>query len=91
MTRERKNKPRIGSIWRTSADPKGYRGERMRAESNGSHVFDELVIDDWLHLEQLNHDTWWLRVGDMIIDVRIDPSRKVVATITNKPLLRGSK
>lgn len=28
------------------------------------HVFDELAIDDWFHLEQMDDRVWWLNVGD---------------------------
>lgn len=30
---------------------------------------DEVVIDDWLHLEQMSKREWWLRVGDYTINV----------------------
>ena len=26
--------------------------------------FDELVVDDWFHIEQMDTRTWWMRVGD---------------------------
>ncbi|HVK75725.1 MAG TPA: hypothetical protein VM734_20485, partial [Kofleriaceae bacterium] len=35
-------------------------------------VFDELVIDDWLHLEQMDERSWWMRVGDASISVVVD-------------------
>ena len=25
--------------------------------------FDELVVGDWLHIEQMNHDSYWMLVG----------------------------
>lgn len=33
--------------------------------------FDELVVSPWLHIEQLDAGTWWLRVGDARLEVRI--------------------
>lgn len=32
---------------------------------------DELVVDDWLHLEQMDNQQWWLRVGDARIWIAI--------------------
>lgn len=39
--------------------------------------FDELVIDDWFHIEQMDKRLWWMRVGDLNINihVRSDGSR----------------
>jgi hypothetical protein len=38
--------------------------------------FDELVVDHWLHVEQLNTRVWYLQVGDhqMSIEVKRDGS-----------------
>ncbi len=60
--------PRTGARWRIRAKD----GERtFEAENDG--VFDELVVDQWLHLEQMNDDTWWMRVGDARIDIKVGP------------------
>lgn len=40
-------------------------------------VFDELVVDHWLHLEQLAEREWWMRVGDARILVRVESSGDV--------------
>lgn len=37
-------------------------------------IFDELVVDDWLHIEQLDRSEWWIKVGDAQIFVRINDS-----------------
>lgn len=34
-------------------------------------VFDELVVDPWLHIEKMNDRQWWLRIGDARIWVHI--------------------
>jgi hypothetical protein len=36
-----------------------------------STVFDELVIDDWFHLEQMDDNQWWMRIGDAMVNVRV--------------------
>lgn len=52
-------------------------------------VFDELVVDHWLHVEQLGEREWWMRIGDARIlvlvassgDVRVDVERGFHAPI----------
>lgn len=57
---------RPGMKWRLLA----HAGDTpIEFENRG--VFDELVVDNWLHVEQMDDDTWWLRVGDARISVRI--------------------
>lgn len=38
--------------------------------------FDELVIDKWLHLEQMNDNFWWMRLGDCRIEIHLDDAGK---------------
>jgi hypothetical protein len=48
-----------------------HRGDaNIELENQG--VFDELVLDDWLHVEQMDDAVWWLRVGDarLIVTLR---------------------
>jgi len=50
-------------------------GATEKARAKGS-VFDELVIDDWLHLEQMDTRLWWLCIGDRDLVVAISVPRK---------------
>lgn len=34
-------------------------------------VFDELVVDKWLHVEQMDDDLWWMDVGGVVIWVTV--------------------
>jgi hypothetical protein len=43
-----------------------------------SSVFDEVVIDDWLHVEQMDDNHWWMRVGDACINVTLLDGKAVV-------------
>ena len=67
MSEVRRTVPPIpGSRWRLLArDPKGD----IAIENQG--IFDELVVDDWLHIEQMDEVSWWIRLGDARISVRI--------------------
>ena len=68
--------PKPGARWRILARD----GEReITAENEG--VFDELVIDGWLHLEQMTDDTWWMRVGDARIHIKVLPDGRPEVSI----------
>ena len=76
-----------GACWRVLAhDPRGrrapfsvhsadYRESRSVLSDPtkllGRYVLDELVIDDWLHLEQMATRLWWLRIGDDMVMISI--------------------
>lgn len=51
----------------TKANTRGaYTGEMvdLRSESfNGPVEFDEIVIDNWMHLEQMSKRNWWMGLG----------------------------
>ena len=34
-------------------------------------IFDELVIDDWFHIEQMKKNEWWARIGDAYLWITI--------------------
>jgi hypothetical protein len=38
---------------------------------------DEVTVDPWLHVEQLDDDAWYLRVGDVRIGVTVEPNGSV--------------
>lgn len=77
-----KRKP-PGIDWRVSATdasmvPKGWRMSadelktgRLIFESCG-HVFDELKVDDWIHIERMNDHQWWMRLGEAQFDIIIE-------------------
>jgi hypothetical protein len=55
-----------GKRWRILAHREG---EKIVLENQGA--FDELVVDDWLHVEQMDNNVWWLRVGDVRLFVTL--------------------
>jgi hypothetical protein len=96
VDRSAATKPRGKALWpgyrwrvyahhvkkRGGKDP-GYTGESidLRSDRHGDLVeFDELVIDDWFHLEQMNEREWWLGVGNgddyWHVNVHIDRNGK---------------
>lgn len=88
-----KRKPPIGSRWRILAHDRG--GAPLSVASadisgGGSiaggtllfkrTVFDELVIDDWFHLEQMSRDSWHLIIGDQHHAITIGKDGKPTIT-----------
>jgi hypothetical protein len=74
---------RPGRSWRLSAY---YRNgiKRFEATDAGKFTFDELVVDHWLHVEQMNNRDWWMRIGgDLNLFVHIDGKGKVTVTATS--------
>lgn len=73
MARKRK---RPGYCWRILAwDESDPDVGTVEQEYDGTESvrFDELVIDDWFHLEQMDERIWWMCVGDLHINIRIRP------------------
>lgn len=67
MSKRAKKPVSVTRPWRLSASGQE---ERFRASSedaagpaHGSE-FDELVVADWLHIEQMGDRSWWMRIGD---------------------------
>jgi hypothetical protein len=73
----KRKQPRCGSRWRISAFTIAGKAE---SSSDGTSVLDEVVLDDWLRLEQLDTRKWFLSVGErrMWITVRRDGSVSIV-------------
>jgi hypothetical protein len=68
--------PPFGSSWRLLA----HRGsERIELEDQG--LFDELVVDDWIHLEQMEENIWWVRLGDARITITLAPGEQAIVDI----------
>jgi hypothetical protein len=66
-------KPDCGKAWRVLA----HDGART-VEVQNQGTFDELVVDDWLHVEQMDDEVWWLRIGDARVMVTLGPAEPSV-------------
>lgn len=52
-----------GGKWRILAEGRG--GKRVELDSkNAPSVFDECVVDDWFHLEQMDDREWWMAITE---------------------------
>lgn len=65
-----------GFRWRILA-----RQEEKTVELEDQGLLDEVVLDDWLHLERMDVDAWWLRLGDARVLVTIAPTGAVQVDI----------
>ena len=48
-----------------------YLPERTEKTLRGPAFFDELVIDDWFHIESMDDRRWYLRIGDALMYVHV--------------------
>lgn len=63
-----------GYRWRTLAwDESKPEQPPLKQEYDGTESvrFDELVIDDWFHMEQMDDRIWWACVGDMHFNILV--------------------
>jgi hypothetical protein len=66
-----------GYQWRTLAHPdKGSERVQQRYDGTEGVCFDELVVDDWFHMEQMNTRDWWIGLGGVMINVHIPAKGK---------------
>ena len=47
-------------------------GFRWRVLVQEDGAFDELVIDRWLHLEQMNDRNWFLSLGPLYVSIQLN-------------------
>lgn len=78
MAGRRKTGPRkwAGGSWRFQAfhvqNGVGHPPIQLdSAQYEGPTEFDELVVGNWFHLEQMDDRDWWMRVGPLAINVRV--------------------
>ena len=74
-----------GGRWRILCPPKpGFSGPALTASSLEyvDRRFDEVAVDDWLHVEQLNKTEWHVRIGDRIFNVSVSENSDVPSRVT---------
>ena len=73
---KKKQQRKIGSKWRISLYP--FKKSTPRDIDSNTHpsIFDELCIDEWFHLEQMDNNYWWLCIGDQHFDIFVDKHTK---------------
>ena len=48
-------------------------------------VFDELVVDSWLHVEGMNTHVWWMNVAGVTVHVDVDRDGRPVRCTVHGP------
>lgn len=62
-----------GYSWRFNAPSNREKSAFKDVEGDGKSFFDELVVDDWLHIEHMRDNYWWIRIGDSLsINIVVD-------------------
>lgn len=66
MTRKAR---RAGDTWRILAQgPDGPHD--LSSDQLPGTEFDELVVGQWIHLEQMDTNSWWMNIGGVTVWVR---------------------
>ncbi len=66
----------VDSNWETVGE---VDGEKVRRPGDGT--FDELTVDGWLRIEQLEPGLYWLRVGDVRLTAEVGPNGAVTVNV----------
>lgn len=54
-----------------------FGGRTPASEFSKTHLiegteFDELVVGNWIHVEQMNTTAWWMNIGGVTINLSVD-------------------
>jgi hypothetical protein len=86
MAGKRRTAGPFGFSWRILAHKRNSR-RLATAHIDIAHTpedkiqFDELVIDDFLHIEQMNNRAYWARIGDVWMWIWRNPKGKIRVSI----------
>ena len=72
-----------GRYWRVLSHRQGH-GGHLDLRDVGD--FDELVVGDWFHLEQMDDRYWWMHVGETNFDIGIPEDINKPITVYNREL-----
>ncbi|MFK8003625.1 MAG: hypothetical protein AB8H86_28945 [Polyangiales bacterium] len=75
MSKDPPAKKLPGSVWRLLTR------SGFAVENEG--VIDEVVVDQWMHMEQLEERVWWMRLGLARLIIEID--EEGVAKVSFEP------
>jgi hypothetical protein len=65
-------KAKPGASWRVSSrHPRYGFGGGASSLDHPRSIIDEVVIDGWLHIEQMDARQWWVRVGNLHVNVEL--------------------
>jgi len=49
----------------------------VQVELRNRGTFDELVVDNWLHLEQMRDNVWWMQLGPIYVTLERDGTSEI--------------
>lgn len=55
-----------GYEWRFNAPSNREKSAFRDVCSDGKSLFDELVVDNWFHIEHMGDGTYWMRIGNAL-------------------------
>jgi hypothetical protein len=48
-------------------------------------IFDEIVVDHWLHVEQMTRNGWWMRLGDASLFITVGNDGRATKITMTEP------
>jgi hypothetical protein len=83
----RAKRPVPGAHWRVLAE--STTGETS-ADVRDAGVFDELVVDAWLHIEQMSARSYWMQLGPLRIWITLKPDGSLDMSLERDYPQKGS-
>jgi hypothetical protein len=63
----------------------GEDGEYRRHHQLAGCDFDELVVSNWLHIEEQDTGLWWMNFGGVVVHVQADRDGRPVRVAVHGP------
>jgi hypothetical protein len=74
-----------GRSWRVLA----WNGDGKPVNVENAGAFDELVVDGWFHMEQMQSRAWWMQIGEVHLWIKIDGAGAARVYVTDGELRPG--
>lgn len=74
-----------GSRWRVKADYANASFNVSTKDAAKGSAFDEVCVDDWLHVEHMDTRDWWMNVCGIHIGVHLPRDPKAPPRVTLYP------
>ena len=80
-TKKAPRRPLPGRTWSILAHGTNRPAIDLQFDQKSRTTFDELIIDDWFHIEQMDDRAYWVRVGPLVLFVRIPSNGEVDVSV----------
>jgi hypothetical protein len=57
----------------------------LSSDDHPPSVFDELVVDQWFHMEQMDSGLWWMSIAGVVVHVNVNRDGKATRVRVDAP------